>query len=51
MREFELPGRLLRNAIVEDKEIFLSTLNYEASIDLETVIEKCEVSEMSERRT
>ena len=45
MRDFEVPARALKNVTVEDREIFLCTLNYESSIDLETVIEKCEVSD------
>ena len=50
MRDFEVSGRALKNLTVEDKEIFLCTLNYDANIDLETVIEKCEVSDKSNNR-
>ena len=42
MRLWELPPRL-HPKNKDEQEIFLCTANYETMIDLETIIEKCEV--------
>ena len=43
MRQFELPPRFIKGKAKNEQEIVLSALNYDTNIDLETVIEKCEV--------